>query len=230
MGKKLITFSVWGQDETYLQGALENAKLAQEIYPGWTCRFYVCSSTYWMKHKWVQKLLEFDNVSVVLRETTPSYCNGSFWRFEPMNEEGIDVMISRDTDSRLSLREKAAVDEWLESPFSFHVMRDHPYHNSYPILAGLFGIKKGKIQNIQDLILKWDMRTFEREYHNDQDFLATVVGALIEEDCMGHDSFGGVPGARPFPTPRENLEFVGASFDSLNHSNPSHDAALKNVL
>ena len=41
---KLITFSLWGQDPKYTHGALRNAELAKEIYPGWKCRFYLGAS------------------------------------------------------------------------------------------------------------------------------------------------------------------------------------------
>ena len=49
-----------------------------------------------------------------------------FWRFHPAGETDVDVMISRDTDSRLSAREVAAVQEWLSSAADVHIMRDHP--------------------------------------------------------------------------------------------------------
>ena len=39
----------------------------------------------------------------------------------------VDVVLSRDLDSRLTSREAAAVGEWLDTPnSSLHVMRDHP--------------------------------------------------------------------------------------------------------
>lgn len=44
--------------------------------------------------------------------------------------------ISRDTDSRLGLRESAAVDEWVKSGKMLHTMRDHPVGHTAPILAG----------------------------------------------------------------------------------------------
>ena len=39
--RKLISFCLYGDSATYQQGAVENAKLAHVIYPGWSCRFYV---------------------------------------------------------------------------------------------------------------------------------------------------------------------------------------------
>ena len=41
LGMNLITFSLFGDNPLYCQGAVENARLAKEIYPDWTARFYV---------------------------------------------------------------------------------------------------------------------------------------------------------------------------------------------
>ena len=38
---KLITFSLFGDNPLYCVGAVENARLAKEIYPDWVARFYV---------------------------------------------------------------------------------------------------------------------------------------------------------------------------------------------
>ena len=40
----------------------------------------------------------------------------------------MDVLLSRDLDSRVSAREVAAVREWLGSGRAVHSMRDHPTH------------------------------------------------------------------------------------------------------
>ena len=40
----------------------------------------------------------------------------------------VDVLLSRDLDSRVSAREVAAVREWLGSGRAVHSMRDHPTH------------------------------------------------------------------------------------------------------
>ena len=40
----------------------------------------------------------------------------------------VDVLLSRDLDSRISAREVAAVREWLGSGRGVHSMRDHPTH------------------------------------------------------------------------------------------------------
>ena len=52
------------------------------------------------------------------------------WRYLPMMDPLVDRIIARDTDSEVNSREVAAVHQWLESPHTFHVMRDHPGHKN----------------------------------------------------------------------------------------------------
>ena len=52
----------------------------------------------------------------------------------------MNIFISRDLDSCMTVRETAAVKEWLDSDKTFHIMRDHPDHVSN-IIAGMWGIK-----------------------------------------------------------------------------------------
>jgi hypothetical protein len=62
----------------------------------------------------------------------------------------VDIFLSRDLDSRFSEREVAAVDEWLKSEETFHVMRDHELHTN-EMLAGMWGVKLEQ----KDVRFKW---------------------------------------------------------------------------
>ena len=54
---------------------------------------------------------------------------GMIWRFLPVLDPSVSVMVSRDLDSRISSREQAVVEEWLDqSNLPFHIIRDHPGH------------------------------------------------------------------------------------------------------
>jgi hypothetical protein len=57
--------------------------------------------------------------------------------FTTLNPQ-VDYFVSRDLDSRLNVREVAAVREWLEAARPFHFMRDHPHHTP-TILGGAWG-------------------------------------------------------------------------------------------
>ena len=148
---------------------------------------------------------------------------GMLWRFEAASDPDVEVMISRDVDSRLIPREKAAVDEWLESDKGFHIMRDHPWHK-YTILGGMWGAKKGTIPEMTDLI-----KDFERKdtYGVDYDFCQNIVWPRVKDNCMIHDEFFE---GNPFPTKREGLEWVGPTVDIQDNPVPEHVEALKQAL
>ena len=121
--KKIISFSLWGDIPRYAEGAIRNAELALEVYPDWICRYYIGKNT---PLETIGRLSGFDNTEIYIMNE-PGDWTGMFWRFYPASDIDVDVMISRDVDSRLTSREKAAVDEWLEGDKDFHIMRDHPY-------------------------------------------------------------------------------------------------------
>ena len=62
------------------------------------------------------------------------------WRFFPTMDPNVDLIMSRDLDSRFTAREAAAVREWLASNKTLHAMRDHPFHG-VPIMGGGWGSK-----------------------------------------------------------------------------------------
>lgn len=211
---KIISFSLWGDNPKYTVGAIQNAKLAKTIYPDWICRFYVGET---VPDQIIWFLESFDNTQVIKRPE-PGDWTSMFWRFEPAGEEDVEVMISRDTDSRLNLREKGAVDQWLSSNFGFHIMRDHPWHG-FPVLGGMWGAKKNTIPNMKSLI---DNFSQQNEYGTDYSFFASISNS-IRGNVMIHDEFfadrpdlieyqGTSP--IPFPTSRIGKGFVGKPFNA----------------
>tara|TARA_R110000822_G_scaffold99126_4_gene223768 strand:+ start:2223 stop:2906 length:684 start_codon:yes stop_codon:yes gene_type:complete len=195
MNKKVISFSLWGNNPKYTIGAIKNAKLALDIYKGWTCRFHVGKD---VPSEIVDELRSLSNTEVLVKDGD---CNwtGMFWRFEDAADPSVSVMLSRDTDSRLTSREKAAVDEWLESNKSFHIMRDHPGHCTQ-IMGGMWGVKHPKLANIVEMISSYQKGDF---WQVDQNFLARMVYPLIQDDSFVHDEYHNFDAhARPFPTPR----------------------------
>lgn len=199
---KIISYSLWGNDTKYTLGAIRNAELAKDIYPGWICRFYTGDDV----SKDIENQL-LDNGAEVCRMDGSDW-NGMFWRFFAADDS--HVMISRDTDSRLGLREKAAVDEWLASDKDFHIMRDHPYHQT-EILGGMWGVRGGLLNGIKDMIANYNTREYDNKYQVDQNFLRETIYPLIKDKSMVHDEyFQGMP----FPTQRKDAQdFVGQVYD-----------------
>lgn len=212
--KKLIAFSLWGNNPKYTIGALYNAELMSEIYPGWIARFYIGSSTPSNVSRKLEKL-----GAEIVSMNEPGDWKGMFWRFYPAGETDVQIMLSRDTDSRLTLREKAAVDEWLASDKDFHIMRDHPAHNA-PIMGGMWGARGAILKNIKEMIDEYQKGDF---WQVDQNFLREKVYPLVKDKAFVHDEFFE---KKPFPTDRNNYEFIGDVFDENNIRHPEHWKAL----
>ena len=215
--KKIISFSLWGKDPKYTIGAIENAKLVNEVYQGWIGRFYCGRS---VPENIISTLKDIPNTEVIIMDEDGDW-TGMFWRF--LACEDSDVMISRDTDSRLNLREKLAVDEWLKSDKDFHIMRDHPYH-AIEILGGMWGCRNGILNDIKEDITKYNKGNF---WQVDQNFLKEKIYPKILKNSLTHDSFFKVEiNTRPFPSERINKEFVGDSFDENNVRHPEYHKFL----
>jgi hypothetical protein len=221
--KKVIGFSVWGDNPKYTIGAIKNAKLAKELFPDWICYFYIGKST---PTNIVDELKSFDNTHIIEMGENGNW-EGMFWRFLPIDDEDVDVLISRDTDSRLSMREKLAIDEWLSTKQKFHIMRDHPSHG-VPILGGMWGARKGAITNIKKLIEEYTKGDY---WQVDQNFLRDVIYPIIRYNSITHDDIFKFEGTSfDFPSERIDYEFIGQVYDENDNETIEYKESLKRFL
>lgn len=247
--KKIISFSLYNGRKKDVLNSIVNCFLAKEVYPEWTCRFYVDYTT---PAEIVQILKTFDNTEVVempQRTDMEGKPDGwkMFWRFLPASDPDIEIMISRDGDSLLSHREKSCVDEWISSDKGFHIIRDHCYH-SQTVMGGVWGAKKGTVPNISELI-----EDFLKHGTYDQGFLADrVYPKLLEENNImvhydknqkkmgGQPSFGYFPdGGKEFPqyshidtlVPGVSLnEYNSQNLFSCAHCGRTHDFFIGGIM
>lgn len=147
-------------------------------------------------------------VIVVHKNLGPMY--GRYWRFWVAADPTVGRFIVRDVDSRLNLREKAAVDEWIQSGKKFHIMRDHPAHTRR-VLAGMWGGCGHLLPNIEALVDVWGHYSHQGE--NDR-FMSEIIYPLMGSDYLCHDSLGHFEDARPFPAVPANGEtHIGGKID-----------------
>ena len=184
--KKIISYCLWGDLPLYTVGAISNAKMAKEIYPDWICRFYIHKNSVpsWV----VDELKNEPNVEISYYESDVGW-GGMLHRFYPATEDDVSIMISRDTDSRLSVREKVCVDDWLNnSNKKVHTIRDTCVHQSQ-MMGGLWGVRDGHLKWIKphlDAMLN-SLKDGSGRKGLDQDFLNSKV-YLYAVGCM--DEYG----------------------------------------
>lgn len=173
--KKIVSYSLYNSRPKDTINGIINCLLAPKIYPDWVVRFYIDDTI----PTAIEKLLRsFEHVEVVVMPRHRG-SEAMLWRFLPAAEWDT-AMISRDADSWISVREKACVDQWLESKKNFHIIRDHCYH-SQKIMGGMWGTRNCILPKMAE-----EVENFSREKTYDQGFLAEVIYPNITHDLMVH--------------------------------------------
>lgn len=220
MTNKIICFSLWGNNPKYTVGAVRNVELAKTIYPDWKCRFYVGNDVP------VDIIDQLKALNAEIEFMNDTGWNGMMWRF--LGADSDDIYICRDTDSRLNYREKAAVDEWLNSDKDFHIMRDHPYHNT-PILGGMWGVVGGKLKGIVEAAKVFSPTSSKGQ---DQQFLTQWVWSKISNGHLTVTTHDPIFVHKPFPDGAKRGEenggvwFVGQVFDENDKYNSQTDVDM----
>ena len=132
--------------------------------------------------------------------------NRMVWRTLPLLDQQVGMLMVRDMDSEINSRELAAVQQWIQSNRTFHVMRDHQHHCDprYKILggnwieistfnlisilgslAGLFGIKIHQQRDlIRDLTTIFISRSSKEAWGEDQKLLTEIFLPVVRRDAV----------------------------------------------
>jgi hypothetical protein len=207
--KKIISFSLYGGQQKYSYGMISNVEIAQVIFPDWICRIYYGKS---VPSEVVEQLRTYSNVELYLMDEGEEHIFPMMWRFLAIDDEDVEVMISRDADARLSYREKHCVDIFMESEFLLHSIRDNPSHNN--IMGGMWGIKKNNRVKMNELSKDWE----GHYYDSDQKFLRENLVPLFNDSYLIHCSTY----LKTFPIEKTNEYFVGGWWDENNFGKPQN--------
>ena len=184
---KIISYCLYGNNHRYTTPIIINAKTVKDYYPGWTIRVYHDDTVSYE----VLNILNQNEVQLInINQSDVTHYNlaPKFWRFSPILESKVTAVIFRDADSTFSDREAALVKDWLDSDYTFHIIRDHQLHIS-PILAGMFGIKNHGFHILSALLFNNAQITNKNNYNSDQIFLADHLYPLIQKDSLVHTAY-----------------------------------------
>ena len=190
----VFSYSLWGASPIYNYGAMINARLAPIIYPGSWTRFYIDDTV----PQFVRNELRVAGAEVIRADQVFPAIPRYFWRFLAADDDTDDYFCCRDCDCRPSTKEAAAVEVWLDSGLSYHVMRDGVVHTDL-ILAGLWGGRRLRDLNMTALIRTFFAGGINQTYGFDQRFLRQKVWPLIKDHSLIHDTYYDLFGAQRFP-------------------------------
>lgn len=197
-GKRLISFSLYGQEDLYCEGLLDNIRVCRVMYPGWLVIVFHDGSP-------PLDILELARLGGAITIKTEEGIAPEAARFLAAGFAGIERVIFRDTDSLPDEREVECVRVWIDSGMPFHAMRDHPSHTS-TILCGMWGCVGDILSDVSTTLREF---SWSGEYGQDQEFLEHAVWKPYADQILIHDPHpSGLPG-QPFPSKRKNCRFVG---------------------
>jgi len=192
--KKIISYSLYGNKDKYCFGIIESVDIIKKKYNDWDIYIFYSND---VPSRIINKLREY---GCVLHEcSSEGYkWEGMFWRFYPLDSDDIDIVISRDCDSRITEREMNLVNQWINSDKCFHIIRDHPAHG-IEILGGTWGAKVKKFQELSknhdlkpiDFYKKkfYELYPRDQERQPDQIFLKDYIFPIIKDSNLTHISF-----------------------------------------
>jgi hypothetical protein len=189
--KKIISFCLFGSDNIYCRGLIENIDLINKKYNDWEIYIYYEN----IPDNILDILSNKEHTKLFKCTNKNNLYEALLWRLYPL-ESNADIFISRDADSRITDREMKFINEWINSDKVFHIIRDH-YKHKWRIMAGMFGIKIkefNKLYNIKSIdtyiiemndyvILK---KKKKKWVQIDQLFLGIVFWPLIKYNNMSH--------------------------------------------
>jgi hypothetical protein len=173
---RVISTSLYGDNPRYTWGVVRNAELMPAVFPGWHLRVYTRSDMMPPTDIMADlRALGADIVTLGGEEKTSGF--GMNWRFLVADDGGVDTFLCRDADSRVSLRDRWAAEEWLvggKEPF--HVVRDHPSHSGYKLMGGTWGARssvfRGPLPPLSKTLGDYVARKGHGDYGADIDFLS----------------------------------------------------------
>ena len=194
--ENIIAYCLWGDDPRYRVPLAENARIRPHLFPCWTMRVY---------HDPAVDPGFLEELAALGAELRPMQLPAGWpahrrllWRFDVAADPFAKRFLCRDADSLLSVKERVAVDAWLQSDRWFHAMRDWYTHTDL-LLAGMWGGVANVLPDVMTLLNHYQGWRMEND-HIDQDLLAETVWPSIRHNILIHDSvYAPCLGSVPFP-------------------------------
>ena len=107
---KVIALAMWGNIATYCVGCIKNVIIAKHLFSDWEVWVYYNATVPSCVIGWLKLQPNCKLIKIADNQTANSFKvlgqQGMIWRYYPLSDESVEVLICRDIDSRLSYYEK----------------------------------------------------------------------------------------------------------------------------
>lgn len=182
--RNVIAYALWGDNPRYHVPLMENVRIRPHLFPDWSIRVYH-DETVDPGYAAALAALGAQLQPMARSPGVPAH-RALLWRFEVIADPDVERFLIRDADSLLTVKERVAVDAWLQSDRHFHVMRDWLTHTDL-VLAGMWGGVGGILPPPDALLRAFAPWRIETD-HLDQDLLSVTVWPAIRRNVLIHDS------------------------------------------
>jgi len=171
---KLIAFSLYGDEDRYINNIESCINSYKTYFPDWQIRIYLSQD---IPGKIFNRLRESGCEIIVMKSKGKDF-RYTYWRFLPLDDVNLEMILIRDIDSIASEREKKMVDDWLYSSKKLHIIRDHMLHNA-KIMGGMWGLRINKIP--YGILEKMHRFTKKNRHGSDQQFLEIIYNYHVTD-------------------------------------------------
>lgn len=233
---KVVSFCIYGSNEKYCRGLLENIIIIKNKLPNFYVFIYVGNG---VPENYINLYSSYDKVKLIY--TNRIGHDNMINRFFAIDEDNVELMIVRDADSRIHNRDLWCIHHFISSHFAAHTIRDHPDHQA-KIMGGLWGLKKGllndKIKNIYSFYN--NKSSVINQMQHDQYFLRNAIYNLIKKYLIIYTNDHKLTLENDeniclIPFPIENNDFCGQVVEYKNsipynvHDSNHGKHSLKNI-
>lgn len=218
---KVVSFCIFGNEKKYRQGLLENLNIISTYLTDYHI-FIVAGND--VDQEYLQKL-NHPFVTVIQKDYTGHEL--TLERFFIIDNKDVDIVFSRDSDSRITQRELWCIKQFENDKKFIHIIRDHKNHDQY-IMAGMCGFNKinGRFPLCMIEMYKKFKQSFQKledlnKYGIDQLFLQNIYKTNLSKLVHSSNVVYGTEKTLRIPIERsDKYDFIGNAidFDDNNHA------------
>jgi hypothetical protein len=210
---KVFSFCIYGSSPKYCEGLVRNLETIQKEFPDFKVIIY---AGYDVPASYMKQYKNFTNT--ILKPMTITGHRLMCFRFFPIAEDDVELMLVRDADSRIGHRDTWCIQQFInDKTHTIFTIRDHPEHGT-PILGGQWGIKKFSGFLMKDLYGSF-LRSYTGNldsYQVDQIFLREFIYKQFKSRFVAYVSHCIYPGEDivPIDVPKKDkYDFCGNVID-----------------